>query len=162
MTFKQLKDIFTDVFDSYVVKVSRKVPMTSLYMTNKDGKFYVASVDRPQKLLGVTALKDIKSLNECECSAIAPALSNIIDVLSTLDGKLINRYFANGKNMMKCTLVCPPSECDGKCFVTFDGVDCFDNKCKCLGDDKKTGFELFKILKPNDVLSNEKSSLSPD
>ena len=42
LTFKQLKDIFADVFDSYVVKVSKKVPMTSIYVTNKDGKFYVA------------------------------------------------------------------------------------------------------------------------
>ena len=42
LTFKQLKDIFTDVFDSYIVKVSKEVPMSSVYVTNKDGDFYIA------------------------------------------------------------------------------------------------------------------------
>lgn len=45
LTFKQLKDIFTNAFNTNIVSVSRKVPMTSLYITNHDGEFFISAVD---------------------------------------------------------------------------------------------------------------------
>lgn len=166
LTFKQLKDLFTDVFDSYIVKVSRKVPVEAVYVTNKDGEFYVASVDKPSKLLKVDAVKNAVNLAECECKPVSSTLDDVICTLKTIDPVLLNRYFANGKNMLKCTLVCPPEGCGGyygdKCFVSFGDVDCFDNKCKCIGQDKKSGFELLKILGSNDKLSTEFADLDAE
>lgn len=47
LTFKDLKDVFSDVFGTQVVKVSRRVPIVSLYLTNQDGNFFVSAVDKP-------------------------------------------------------------------------------------------------------------------
>ena len=166
LTFKQLKDIFNDVFGSYIVQVSRKVPMASAYVTNKDGDFYIAAVDKPAKLLKVDALKNIAKLDECDCAPANATMDDVITVLKQIDPILLNRYFANGKNMLKCQLVCPPNGCGDlygdKCFVQFDGVDCFDGDAKCIGQDQKTSFELFKILKANECLANELGSMSAE
>lgn len=166
LTFKQLKDIFTDVFDSYIVKVSKEVPMSSVYVTNKDGDFYIASVDKPEKLLKVDALKNITKLDECSCKSANSTLDDVLSTLQTIDPVLLNRYFANGKNMLKCSLICPPDGCGDfygdRCFIQFDGVDCFDGDCNCVGQDQKTGFELFKILKSNENLTNELGALNAE
>ena len=166
LTFKQLKDIFTDVFDSYIVKVSRKVPISSIYVTNKDGEFYVASVDKPEKLLKVDAMKNAIKLNECDCQSTNTTINDVIDTLQTIDPILLNRYFANGKNMLKCSLICPPGGYedyyDDRCFISFDGIDCFDGDYNCVGQDKKTGFELLNILISNDKLTNKFASLNSE
>lgn len=166
LTFKQLKDIFTDVFDSYIVKVSRNVPVASMYVTNKDGEFYIASVDKPTKLLKVDAIKNATKLNECSCESANATMNDVIDTLQSIDPMLLNRYFANGKNMLKCSLVCPPENCSDlygdRCFIQFDGVDCFDGDCKCIGQDKKASFQLFKILKANEKLANEFGALTAE
>ena len=82
MTFKQLKDVFTDVFGSYIVKVSRKVPMAAVYVTNKDGEFFISSVNKPSKLLKVDALKNIAKLDESSCKPASATLDDVIAVLS--------------------------------------------------------------------------------
>ena len=166
MTFKQLKELFNDVFSTSIVKVSRHVPTVSMYVTNKDGEFYIASTSTPQKLLKTNAVKQALHLDECECSAVDSTLNDVIDVMKTIDSMLVNRYFANGKNMLKCTLVCPPNGCGDyygdKCFIQFDGIDCFDKNCKSIGQDQKSSFELFKILKSNDNLTNELGAMSAE
>lgn len=48
-TFKQLKDLFTSIFDSRVIKFSRKVPKLDAYLTVKDGNWFVSSYLRPEQ-----------------------------------------------------------------------------------------------------------------
>ena len=51
----------------------------------------------------------------------------------------LNKYFANGKNFMNCKLVCPDAQCqdgDGKCFIVLNGLKCFNDKFKDVGEDK--------------------------
>ena len=42
-TFKQLKDIFTDVFGTKIMSFSKKVPKVDAYLTMKDGNWFVSS-----------------------------------------------------------------------------------------------------------------------
>lgn len=166
MTFKDLKDLFTNVFNSNIVSVSRRVPMTAMYVTHKDGEFYVASCDTPQKLLKVNAVKNGMKLDESDAKPVESTLSTVLEALGTIDPVLLNRYFANGKNMLKCSLVCPPKDCSSlygdKCFIQLDGVDCFDGDCKCIGQDQKTGAELCKILKGIGSLDSQLASMNAE
>lgn len=166
LTFKDLKDVFSDVFGTKIVKVSRRVPMISLYLTNQDGNFFVSAVDKPQKLLKVNAIGDAVKLNEGEMKHAGNSASKIISALSDVDPVLLNRYFANGNNRLKVSLICPP-ECgnsfygDG-CFVQFDSIDCFGPDGKLAGNDSKSGVELLKILKAKGVLAGKLADLGPD
>ena len=156
LTFKELKDVFNAVFGSYIVQVSKEVPMASAYVTCKDGDFYVASAGKPNELLKVTALKKAAKLDECDYEAAESTVNDIISVLQTIDPVLMNRYFANGKNLLKVSLVCPPNGCSDnygkKCFLVFDGIDCLGENDEVAGRDEKAGLELFKILKANGKL----------
>lgn len=48
-TFKQLKELFTDIFDSRVIKFTKKVPKVDAYLTMKDGNWFVSSYLRPEQ-----------------------------------------------------------------------------------------------------------------
>ena len=48
-TFKQLKELFTDIFDSRVIKFTKKVPKVDAYLTVKDGNWFVSSYLRPEQ-----------------------------------------------------------------------------------------------------------------
>jgi hypothetical protein len=67
---------------------------------------------------------------------------------------------------MKFSLVCPPDGLDShygkKCFVKYDGIDCFDKKFKQIGQDQKMSFELYKILKSCPSLSTEFQEMTVD
>lgn len=165
MTFKQLKDIFNDVFSTSIVSVSRKVPMTSFYITNKDGNYFVSAVGKPQKMLKIDAFPKVMNLSECSCKPMKCTLDSIVDALSSVDSVLLNRFFANGKNRVKLSAICPPDGCESsygdRCFLVVDGIDCFDDNGKVAGWDKKSTTELCKILKANDGLKHEFCVLSP-
>ena len=166
MTFKQLKDAFNDVFGTNIVSVSRRVPIVSFYMTNKDGNWYCAAVDRPSKILKVNAFPKSMKLAESSQSSANNTIQSIAEALATLDDVLVNRFFANGKNMVKCSLICPPEGCEGqyndRCFLNIDGVDCFNKNCKCTGSDQKAAAEIANILKSNDALCQEFNVASID
>lgn len=166
MTFKQLKDVFTDVFDTSIVKVSRRVPMAALYLTCKDGDFYVASCGTPEKLLDVKSVKSAIKLDECDKGVVEATLVDVVGVMKDIDPVLLNRYFANGKNMAKLSLVCPPKDCSsmygGKCFVTLDGIDCFDGDCKCIGQDQDAGMALVQALKADGRMASEMNALTAE
>lgn len=159
LTFKQLKDIFSNVFGTSIVGVSRKVPVAAMYLTNKDGKYYVAAVDKPSKLMKVDTVGSNMKLNECDAKPVKATLSDIVHALDCIDQVQLNRCFANGNNMLKCTLVCPPNGCSNlygdKCFLQFDGVDCFDSKGKCVGRDEDASVELLAALKDDPGLDAE-------
>ena len=158
LTFKQLKDVFTNVFDSNIVKVSRRVPMTSLYVTNHDGEFFISSTKNPTKLLKVDSVKKLAKLDECDAKPVDSTIDDVVESLKAIDPVLLNRYFANGNNKLKISLVCPPQGCGDlygdKCFIQFDGIDCFDSDGNQIGHDDKSGVELLKTLKLNDSLRN--------
>ena len=89
--------------------------------------------------------------------------NDIVEALKNVDPVLLNRFFANGNNRMHVSLACPP-ECDSgnsKCFVDFNGIDCF-SKGKKVGDDKKSGFELYQILKASPAMSNAFAEVTPE
>lgn len=51
---------------------------------------------------------------------------------------------------MKCQLVCPLEgrlhDYNGKCFVTFDSLDSYDEDFKELGQDQESAEALFGVL----------------
>lgn len=166
LTFKDLKDVFSDVFSTQIVKISRRVPMVSLYLTNKNGNFFISAIDKPRKLLKVNAIGNAMKLNEGEAKHTENSVSKIISTLSGINPVLLNRYFANGNNRLKISFICPP-ECgsgfyDGGCFVQFDGIDCFGSDGKLAGSDNKSGVELLKILKAKDALAGKLADFGPD
>ena len=164
-TFKQLKDLFTEVFDTRMLKFSKKVPTVDVYLTAKDGDWYVSSYLRPKQVYPIgNAMKLREADGECG-DAVQKSLQNIVQCLKTIDPVLLNRFFANGNNRMHIKLVCPPDGCSDAyndvCFASYGGLDCF-SKDKKIGDDKKSGFELFKILKASPALASELSEITPD
>lgn len=166
LTFKQLKEVFSNVFGSNIIKVSRKVPMTSMYVTNHDGEFFISSVDTPTKLLKVNSVKNIAKLNETEMKPVDATVADVIESLKAIDPVLLNRYFANGNNKLKFSLICPPSGCGNfygdKCFIQFDGIDCFDSDGNKVGQDNDSGVKLLKTLKSNVVLDDQLRSIDAE
>lgn len=150
MTFKDLRDIFSNIFGKKIVKINRHVPMHSLYITNKDGQFFMSNVDKPTKLLSI---KDTSLMKECEDEEYASkTIASIENAVSAMDDvKLMNRFFANGKNLAKFSFIAPPNNdgkfYDGKNFLTFDGIFCIGkDKNKKLEEDVKTGKEFLKTF----------------
>lgn len=164
-TFKQLKELFTDIFDSRIIKFSKHVPKIDAYLTVKDGNWYVSSYLRPEQQYPIG---NASKLNECDddsSNAVQQTFENIVKCLKSLDPVLLNRFFANGNNRLYVSLVCPPSGCSklygDRCFAEYNGIDCFDGKNK-VGDDKKSSFQLYKILKNGANVKNEFSEISPE
>ena len=65
---------------------------------------------------------------------------------------------------MKCQIVCPIEgklhDYNGKCFVTFDSINCFDDKFKDIGRDSESAKKLFNALAANDALNQENAERS--
>ena len=75
------------------------------------------------------------------------------------DEVFMNKCFANGKNRAHIGLVCPPEGCNGaygdKCFLVFKGIDCFNDKGKCIGSDEDLGVKFLYKLNSSDSLKQE-------
>ena len=166
-TFKQLKELFTDIFGTTTMKFSKKVPKVDAYLTTRDGDWYVSSYLRPEQEwpLGNAAKLRLKESDEESSNAMQKSFNKIVECLQTIDPVLLNRFFANGNNKLHVKLVCPPNGCakqyDDACFAEYDGIDCFTDGKK-VGNDKKSSFELFKILKASPALKYEFSEITPE
>lgn len=164
-TFKQLKELFTNVFDGKMMKFSKKVPSIDVYLTTRDGDWYVSSYLRPKEEYPIGNAMKLRETEGDGQDAIKQSLDRIVECMKSIDPMLLNRYFANGNNRMHIKLICPPDGCssfyNGSCFGTYNGIDCF-SKGKKIGNDKKTSFELFKILKVCPSLNYEFSEVTPD
>lgn len=164
-TFKQLKQLFTDVFDTRMITFSKKVPKVDAYLTMKDGNWFVSSYLRPEQQLPIGNASKLHEGEEDAADAVQSTLKCIADQLGNIDQVLLNRFFANGNNRLHVTLVCPPDGCsklyNGKCFAQFDGIDCFNGKKKA-GRDEKSSFELYKIFKACPELQNELAEVTPE
>ena len=165
LTFKDLKELFTDVFGSRMIKFTKKLPKVDAYLTTTDGEWYVSSYLRPKKSYAVKMSTKINETDCTETDSLQSSFDSIVEALKTIDPILLNRFFANGNNRLHITLVCPPnghSDAYGKkCFIQYCGIDSFDNGEK-VGEDKKSSFELYTILKANPSLAYEFSEISPE
>lgn len=96
---------------------------------------------------------------------MSSTLDNVVNALKGLDQKMLNRCFANGKNRLKINIICPPAGNEklygDRCFVDFDGIDCFDDDGKNVGCDEKSSVELYNALKNDDTLSSAELSELP-
>jgi hypothetical protein len=166
ITFRQLRNIFNDILSSGAVTFTKKVPFIQFYITSKDGDFFASSVKKVGKFVPITKISTLSEVEDTSKNCVLETIKSIVQALDSIDPVLRNRYFADGKNCMKCSLICPPDGLDDhyrkRCFVKFDGVDCFDKKFKLIGQDKKTSFELYKILKSSPLLAYEFGELSVD
>ena len=164
-TFKQLKDIFTDVFDQHVITFTKKVPKIDTYLTVKDGNWFVSSYLRPEQEYPIGNATKLRECENDSKDAVQKTFESIVESLETLDPVLLNRFFANGNNRLHMSLICPPCGCskqyNDKCFAQYDGIDCFSDGKK-VGNDKKSSFELYKILKANPSLKCEFAEITPE
>lgn len=158
-TFRQLKEILSDALGNRIVKMSRKVPMINLYLTQKDGDWLVSSYVRPSKWIPI---RRATSLNEVESSsqnAVKSTLEDIAEACEDMDEVFMNKCFANGKNKAHIGLICPPEGCNSlygdKCFLVFKGIDCFNDKGKCIGSDEDLGVKFLYKLNDADALKQE-------
>lgn len=166
LTFAEIRDILTKVF-SGDLKMTEKVDGIPMLITYKNGDFYCCSDVRDVK----NPVKLHKFCNTCSKNiskdgklAVSNTLDDIENALMQLDGVLLNKYFANGQNFMKCQIVCPIEgklhDYNGKCFVTFDSINCFDDKFKDIGRDSESAKKLFNALAANDALNQENAEIS--
>ena len=163
LTFAEIRDILTKVF-SGDLKMTEKVDGIPVFITYKDGDF--CGCCSPKDVAKPMAFK--KMCNCCKAAEAREAFSASLDdlalALEKLDPVLLNKYFANGQNFMKCQLVYPLEgklhDYNGKCFVTFDTLGCYDSNFKEVGQDKESAEALFNELKANDALKQENTEIS--
>lgn len=163
LTFAEIRDILTKVF-SGDLKMTEKVDGTPVFITYKDGDF--CGCCDPKEVSKPIAFK--KMCNCCKTAEAKEAFSASLDdlavALSQLDPVLLNKYFANGQNFMKCQLVYPLDgrlhDYNGKCFVTFDTLGCYDSNFKEVGQDQESAQALFDELRANDALKQENTEIS--
>lgn len=164
-TFKQLKELFTDVFDTRMIKFTKKVPKIDAYLTVRDGNWLVSSYLRPEQEYPIGNAMKLREAEGDSEGAVQSTLDSIVSAFKTIDPVLLNRFFANGSNRVHISLVCPPEGCsklyNDTCFAEYGGIDCFSDGNK-VGDDKKSSFELYKILKASPDLRNEFSEITPE
>lgn len=166
VTFKDLRDLMTDVFSNGGIVMQKKVPGMNILLTYKNGDFCVAidlkKLDKPcccgkfnDKCCD--ASKDIKT-------AFMNTVTDLVEALKQLDPVRLNKYFANGQNYMSCQLVYPPEgHCDDyndKCFVSLNKLKCYDSNFKEVGEDDASAKELFDALRGNSALCQELSEIS--
>lgn len=163
LTFAEIRDILTKVF-SGDIKMTEKVGGIPIYITYKNGEFCGCcnpkEVSKPypfSKMCNCCKTDDAKT-------AFSASLDDLSTALSQLDPVLLNKYFANGQNFMKCQMVCPIDgrlhDYNGKCFITFDDLGCYDSKFKEIGHDQQSAEALFNELRANDALQQENSEIS--
>ena len=163
LTFAEIRDILTKVF-SGDLRLSEKVDGIPVLITYKDGAF--CGCCDPKEVAKPVAFKKMCSC--CKTSdaktAFSASLDDLASALSQLDPVLLNKYFANGQNFMKCQLVCPCEgrlhDYGGKCFVTFDSLGCYDSDFKEVGQDQESAQALFDDLMANDALKQENTEIS--
>ena len=158
--FKDLKNLFNAAFGAHLVKFSKKVPKFDVYFTTTDGKWFISSYDRPKEKYPLGNAFKLRESDESD-AAFKSTIDDIAEAFQQIDGKLLNRFFANGKNNLHMTIIFPPANQRNKCFLKFNGIDCFDGN-KNIGKDEKSSFELYKILKSCPCLAKEFSSLDPE
>lgn len=163
LTFAEIRDILTKVF-SGDLKMTEKVDGIPVFITYKDGDF--CGCCSPKEVSKPIAFK--KMCNCCKAAEAKEAFSASLDDLALAHGKLdpvlLNKYFANGQNFMKCQLVYPLEgklhDYNGKCFVTFDTLGCYDSDFKEVGQDQESAEALFNELRANDALKQENTEIS--
>lgn len=163
LTFAEIRDILTKIF-SGDLKMTEKVDGVPVFITYKDGDF--CGCCNPKDVSKPVAFK--KMCDCCKASEAKEAFSASLDDLATalrqLDPVLLNKYFANGQNFMKCQLVYPLEgklhDYNGKCFVTFDTLGCYDSDFKEVGQDQESASALFNELSANDALKQENTEIS--
>lgn len=166
LTFAEIRDILSKVF-SGDIKLTEKVNGIPVMITFRDGDFCGCCDPRDVKNPVVfkkmcSCCKDLKTQDAK--TAFEASLNDLANALEQLDQVLLNKYFANGQNFMKCQLVCPAEgklhDYNGKCFVTFDTLGCYDGDFKEVGQDQESAQALFDALKKNDALKQENTEIS--
>lgn len=166
LTFAEIRDILSKVF-SGDLKMTEKVGGIPVFITYKNGEF--CGCCDPRNIMKPVVLKNL--YRHCDClktsddkTAFITSLDDLASALGSLDGVLLNKYFANGQNFMKCQLVCPLEgklhDYGGKCFVTFDSLDSYDENFKELGKDQESMEALFTSLNQHDALRQENLEIS--
>lgn len=140
---------------SKVVAISKKVPTIELYLTQKDGDWLVSKYERPLKKVIVGKSMPLNEVESEDKDIVKCTIDDIVKACESLDDVFLNKCFANGRNCAHICLVSPSSCCDDndkRCFLAFKGIDCFDDKGKCIGSDDDLGVKLLYKLNSSDCL----------
>lgn len=139
--------------------MSRKVPMIDLYLTQKDGDWLVSSYVRPSKWIPIRRATALHEVESSQKDTVCSTLADVANACEGMDEVFTNKCFANGKNKAHIALVCPPDGYDNmygnRCFLIFKGIDCFNDKGKCIGNDDDLGVKLLYKLNSSDALQQE-------
>ena len=166
LTFKQLKDIFTKLFQGKI-SIQEKGDGQALAVTYKDGEVKAArnkatlkepmSIEQlSQKFDGRGEIKEafVKSMKD---------ISKAIKSLSEEEKKLI---FNDGHNYMAFEIIYPPTknviDYGNKCLIQLHGVNIYDEKWNKVSEDKKLAEKLYELLKQRNVLNQETFQITSD
>ena len=166
LTFKQLKDIFTKLFQGKI-GIQEKSDGQALAVTYKDGEVKAArnkatlkepmSIEQlSQKFDGRGEIKEafVKSMKD---------ISKAIKSLSDEEKKLI---FNDGHNYMAFEIIYPPTknviDYGNKCLIQLHGVNIYDEKWNKVSEDKKLAEKLYELLKQRNVLNQETFQITSD
>lgn len=139
--------------------MSKKVPMIDLYLTQQDGGWFVSSYVRPSKWIPIRRANSLNEVESDQKNVIQDTLNDLAEACEDMDEVFLNKCFANGKNKARIGLVCPPAGCDNlygnRCFLVFKGIDCFNDKGKCIGSDEDLGVDFLNQINQSDSLQQE-------
>ena len=164
LTFADIRDILTKLFSGGLT-MTEQVDGIDLLITCKDGN--VCAAPAPKYLKQPMCIKDtccaVCSKQPENERYVEASLNDISNAIKSLDQMKLNKYFANGKNFMNCRLICPDTQdqtSDGKCFVVLNGLKCFNDKFKDVGEDKESAEALFNDINQSKCIDQSQFELS--
>ena len=159
LTFADIRDILTKMFSGGLT-IQELNDGIDVLVTFKDGKACIAHAAKELKdPIDISCASDKLCDESPEIKAcFTSSLNDLTKALKCLDQVQLNKFFANGKNFMSCKLIYPPCQnaADyGKCFIVLNGLKCYNDKFKEVGEDKQSADELFGKLKSCDALQQQ-------
>jgi hypothetical protein len=94
-------------------------------------------------------------------NAVQASLDDVVSACEEMDDVFLNKCFANGKNKAHIALVCPAGD-GSTCFLVFKGIDCFNDKGKCIGSDNDLGVKFLYNVNGSDALKKELEQIPVD
>lgn len=159
LTFKQLKDIFTKLFNGKI-GIEEKTDGQNLAITYKDSEVKAArnktTLENPMSISQVKKLFDGRGEI---MNAFVKSMNDIATALKSLKKDELAKIFDNGKKYMAFEIIYPPTknviDYGDRCLIQLHGINIYNDKWEKVSEDKEAADTLFDLLKQHDALKQK-------